>query len=168
VSERAPTAVELLEQGAGLLERQAPATVYVARTASGIVLYVGITGSRIRRMHAHAKASEWWRKAASIELIHVGTRAEAEALEASLIRELAARFNVQHGRRAPGIAPVELEPDLLDLDGVRATGLPLCVAKIVLRDLPHERRGRRKYVRRQDVLRWVKEHTRVCPPGQRP
>jgi hypothetical protein len=76
------------------------ATVYVARGANGIVLYVGITGRGVGRLHDHAKASAWWPKATSIELLHKPTRAEAEALEKSLIRGLDARYNVTHGNGA--------------------------------------------------------------------
>jgi hypothetical protein len=143
----------------GKIER--PTTVYVARSASGIVLYVGITGTRIHRMHAHARASEWWAKAVSIELIHCATRAEAAEIEAGLIRDLGARFNIQHGtngRRTPSEPPPE--PDLLDLEALMRLGLNKAGAKLVLRSCPEVRRGRRRYVGREDYIRFVDEHTR--------
>jgi predicted GIY-YIG superfamily endonuclease len=147
-----PSAAELLET---------PATVYVARSASGIVLYVGITGARIHRLHAHARSSEWWRRAASVELIHLPTRREAEELEASLIRELAARFNVKHGLRSADESEPDPGPQLLDLEGLRQLGLSSRAARTILRSLPTVRRGRRRYVRRCDFVRYVGEHTRT-------
>jgi hypothetical protein len=141
-----------------------PTTVYIARSASGIALYVGITGTRIRRLHAHAKAAEWWHKAASIELVHCDTRAEAEVLEASLIGELAARFNIQHGACSPE-NEISVPPELLDLAGLVAWGFPKGAARIIFRQLPQKQRGRRRYIRRADLKRYIDLHTR--PAGAR-
>lgn len=47
-------------------------TVYIARGKRGVVLYVGITGRNLRRMHSHARASAWWPLAKRIELRHLG------------------------------------------------------------------------------------------------
>lgn len=71
-----------------------PATVYIARDAGGSVLYVGVTGRNIRRLHAHQKASGWWRDAATIELEHYPTREIGEARERILIRQLDPPHNV--------------------------------------------------------------------------
>lgn len=154
-----PTASELLPE---LRDGNAPTSVYVARSASGIVLYVGITGSRIRRLYAHAKASEWWSLAASVELIHLPTRRDAEELEATLIPELGARFNVQHGpyRKHDQEAVEVPDPELLDIDALtREIGLPRGAAKTLFRSLPQVQRGRSGYVRRDDVSRYIDERT---------
>jgi predicted GIY-YIG superfamily endonuclease len=79
-----------------------PTTVYIARDANGVVLYIGITGRNIRRMHAHSKASEWWPAAVSIELLHQPNREIAEARERQLIRELRPAFNVVYAERVFG------------------------------------------------------------------
>lgn len=70
------------------------ATVYIARDSEGAVLYVGITGRNIRRLHAHSKAAQWWPLASSVELEHQPSRAKAAARERQLIRDLGPRFNV--------------------------------------------------------------------------
>ena len=81
-------------------EQPSEATVYIARDSDGQVLYVGITGCNIRRLHSHAKASKWWPLAASVQLEHQRTRRLAEARERQLIRQLHPAFNITYAELA--------------------------------------------------------------------
>ena len=129
-----------------------PTTVYIARKGRR-VLYVGITGRNLRRMHAHARASEWWTLASRIELQHLPTRTDAEVLERKLIAEWAPPFNVAHNDPSP-------DPDLLDLEALtQQTGLSAGAAKRIIRALPTVTLGQRRYVRRADVTAYIDAHT---------
>lgn len=77
-------------------ERAALTSIYIAYDKRGVCLYVGITGARLQRLHAHQKAAKWWRKASTITLEHYGSRQEAEAREVELIRELRPKHNIVH------------------------------------------------------------------------
>lgn len=72
------------------------ATIYIARGVGDGVLYVGITGKNIRRLHAHSKAATWWELAASVSLEHFCDREAAEARERQLIRQLDPPYNTTH------------------------------------------------------------------------
>lgn len=71
-----------------ILEAEEPTSVYIARAQDGSVLYVGITGVRIKRVGQHRQSSEWWRLAVSLELEHFPTRKAALARELELIKDL--------------------------------------------------------------------------------
>jgi predicted GIY-YIG superfamily endonuclease len=139
-----------------------PTTVYIARRGRR-VLYVGITGRNLRRMHAHARASDWWRQASRIELRHVPTRREALAIELQLIREWAPPFNVA-GKPESEPEP-ERPPGLLDVDDLAALGLSTG-ARAVMRVLPNVVIGATHYVTESDYCELVQRST--YPPGVRP
>lgn len=62
--------------------------VYIARDASGQVLYVGSSGDISSRLLSHKVASVWWDEAATIERIATDSRHMAYHRERQLIKEL--------------------------------------------------------------------------------
>lgn len=70
-------------------------TLYRIQDASGGLLYVGITGTNVNRLHGHARTSRWWEHAASATFEHGATL----ATEAAAIAGELPRFNVEHTER---------------------------------------------------------------------
>lgn len=68
-------------------------SVYRAYDGDGAILYVGITGARLRRIDQHRHGSDWWAEASRIDLEHFETREEAMQREAALINELRPPWN---------------------------------------------------------------------------
>lgn len=106
------------------------------------LLYVGISGSAIRRAAQHARQKSWWDQVASIDIVHLGVanRDQAEAIEEAVIRHERPRYNVTHNQPpAPGFRPttameqvslaVEAQPRPI---GAIACSLPLKVKKSAL------------------------------------
>lgn len=79
---------------------QAPADVYVIRSAAGEVLYVGVTRDINRRMSVHKCLSGWWRADMAITTERFERRLAAEHREAELIAELKPSYN----RHLPNVA----------------------------------------------------------------
>jgi hypothetical protein len=125
-----------------------PTSVNIARKGRR-VLYVGITGRHLRRLHAHARASEWWRQASKIELRHLPTRGEAEEPERELIREWSPPFNVVHKIRPD-------EPPDADLERLLSIGFDERSAKVAMRSLPSP-------LTEADLRVFIDAHT--YPPG---
>jgi predicted GIY-YIG superfamily endonuclease len=67
--------------------------VYRAYDAAGALLYVGVSGRIRQRLYVHRHNSAWWAHAASVHLEWIQTRAEAEGIEAAVIREEQPPFN---------------------------------------------------------------------------
>jgi hypothetical protein len=152
VTDRLP---ELLDAKAELT------TVYIARGKRGIVLYVGITGRNLRRMHAHARASAWWPLAKRLELRHLGTIMEARELERELIERWEPEFNTVYNgkqkdreRAAGGFLTAETLGHEL--------GVPSGMAKRIMRDCPTTVFGQNMYVQRSEVSAWIERH--MVPP----
>lgn len=81
-------------------ELDVPTTLYRARSATGELLYVGITRDPGNRFSKHRARAPWWQNAATIELQHFRTRHEALVAELEAIQAEAPAWNV-HGRE-PG------------------------------------------------------------------
>ena len=141
-----------------------PTTVYIARQRRA-VLYVGITGRNLRRLHAHARASAWWPRATKIELRHLPSREQAEELERKLIAECAPPFNVRHNTR--DVEEERLPPGLLDVEALgQELGVSRRIAELILRGCPAVWLERRRCVERTAVREYIDRHT--YPPGSRP
>ena len=77
----------------GELPGSVPTAVYIARNATDVVLYVGITGSLSARFLAHKRADLWWSKATSIGVEMWPDRVNAKAREDQLIAEMDPPYN---------------------------------------------------------------------------
>ncbi len=130
-----------------------PTTVYIARGKRGIVLYVGITGRNLRRMHAHARASAWWPLAKRLDLRHLNTVEGARALERELIQQWEPEFNTTHKPRR------RVGDDLVDLDALMEHGYPRGFAKAIMRCCPPVAVGRKTNVRVDDVRDLIDANT---------
>lgn len=76
-----------LERGGRIADvGDGPTSVYLARSAAGELLYVGITGQGAGRLCQHAQSSAWWCEAQSLEIEHYPTRARALRRETELIK----------------------------------------------------------------------------------
>lgn len=67
--------------------------------AEGLLLYVGITNTGVRRMEQHGADKEWWPQVATINVNHFRTRDEAEAAEVEAIRAHLPVHNVRDSVR---------------------------------------------------------------------
>ena len=74
--------------------------VYVARDASGLVLYVGVSSHLHNRLRIHKAGADWWPSAVTLDIRPHPDRVTAEADEAALIAEHRPPYNVapDHGR----------------------------------------------------------------------
>jgi predicted GIY-YIG superfamily endonuclease len=141
-----------------------PTTVYVARGKRNVVLYVGITGRTLRRMHAHARASAWWPLAKKLELRHFDTAEKARHAERELIQRWEPEFNIVHNgtqkdreRSAAGLFTAEeLAVEL---------GWPAGLARMAARHCASFRFGQKNYVRLVDVHAWFDAKAQVISPG---
>lgn len=68
--------------------------LYRAFDAEGTLLYVGISGSVVRRLAEHSKDKEWWSEVTDVKVEHFATRADAIAAEAVAISCESPRHNV--------------------------------------------------------------------------
>jgi hypothetical protein len=84
-----------------MTEQQKVWTVYRFFNEDEIV-YVGITGSGMRRLDQHRRLREWWPEVTRAEFEHMDTREEAERRERDLIAELKPRGNTDY---VPIVAP---------------------------------------------------------------
>jgi len=84
--------------------------VYRLYGDSGSLLYIGVTQNWAQRREHHAIVQPWFSDVAHAELESCPTRKDALAREATLIRELKPRYNIQH-QPLPPLPPVEyMEP----------------------------------------------------------
>ena len=74
----------------------APTTVYKFYGEDDELLYIGITGTGLRRIGQHRRNAEFWSKSTRIELEHFDTRTDALDRERELIRSLKPPFNTIH------------------------------------------------------------------------
>lgn len=83
------------------------AGVYIARDASGAVLYVGSAGDLEKRLRQHATQSPWWSSVADVERRGAPSRAAAYDVERELIRELQPLHNRRglHGPKCASRVP---------------------------------------------------------------
>ena len=74
-------------------------SLYRAFDADGVLLYVGISSSALRRLGQHAGGpAAWWDRATRVEIEHFPTRTEASDAEQRAIADEAPLFN----RTTPG------------------------------------------------------------------
>lgn len=71
--------------------------VYYCHDAEGLLLYVGVTSSGIKRFRRHGNERSWWGEIATIQIKHFDTASEALDHERAEI----ARLRPPHNLRAP-------------------------------------------------------------------
>lgn len=76
-------------------------TVYRIYDAEDGLLYVGITGGNVKRLHQHRRDKPWWESAARIELVHFATREEAMRAEREAIQTERPVHNIHHAELVP-------------------------------------------------------------------
>ena len=80
--------------------------LYRLRSASGELLYIGISYSAIARFAQHRESQPWIDDVASIEITHVdATRSELAEIERAAIRSEHPRHNVVHNRSRVSALP---------------------------------------------------------------
>ncbi|WP_297827423.1 hypothetical protein [Mycobacterium sp.] len=78
-----------------------PATVlYRARSRSGSLLYIGISGRPIERWRAHSRRALWWSQASHIDFETHPTSDAALEAERHAIRDEQPAFNKRSAKRA--------------------------------------------------------------------
>src|SRR5690606_8037782 len=70
--------------------------LYRLWSASGTLLYVGITDRGTEREKEHARTKEWWPEVHHVTVEPVLTRAELKHLEREAIRKERPRYNIHH------------------------------------------------------------------------
>lgn len=109
-------------------------SVYRYYDASGVLLYVGITGRADQRNTEHNKTKSWWHRVAHQSIEHFPSRAEAHAREVELIQRYMPPFNTQHNPQAATMQSAYQE--LRELEQSRAITDPNEIARHLNRDLP--------------------------------
>lgn len=71
-------------------------SVYLYYSATGALVYVGVTDRGTRRMHEHADSKPWWPLVTGCAIEHFGTREDALAREKDIISRYRPAFNYQH------------------------------------------------------------------------
>jgi hypothetical protein len=112
-----------------------PNSVYRYSDVQGILIYVGITGSRSTRNRQHNGDKEWWPFVVSQTVEHFDSREAAHTREVALIQKYRPPFNKQHNvfhrelkaayllARAAGIRIKDTVKDRLDGQGQRFIAL---------------------------------------------
>lgn len=67
--------------------------LYSAYDANGVLLYVGITSTGLRRHREHGREQAWWPEVARIDVEHFATRAEVLKAESERIASLQPPYN---------------------------------------------------------------------------
>jgi prophage regulatory protein len=75
--------------------------LYRAFSENGELLYVGITGEALRRMHQHMRRSSWPDECSRIEMSYYPTRLAAEAAERAAIEAEKPKYNIIFRRVLP-------------------------------------------------------------------
>lgn len=83
---------------------------YIARSADGSVLYVGMTIQPRTRLVTHSKTADWWADCCSVELVACTSEIDSLRTERRLIHELEPSHNREAHSR-PGRFP-ELDGEL--------------------------------------------------------
>lgn len=98
--------LDLAELVEGQPVQASPHIVYRLYSANGALLYVGITDRGPRRWVEHARTKPWFVHVSRFDIVRCPSRAAAEDLERSAIREERPRYNVVHNHGgAPRYAP---------------------------------------------------------------
>lgn len=80
-----------------------PTSVYRYFDSSGVLIYVGITGTATARNRQHNDDKEWWPWVAKQEIEHFPSRSEALGREKTLISQFRPPFNKVHNQHSAAI-----------------------------------------------------------------
>lgn len=92
------------------LHQEQPHAVYIIRSETGGVLYVGMSSNPDERIYNHhVEHSHWTHEPYIVEVEWCADRAEARARERVLIGELNPRDNKQHRRVGPELTDTPVD-----------------------------------------------------------